>query len=244
MSITPRYATLATAPFGNYDIGSVSRVAARESPNRKGRSISPARGGWGGLAYLRLAAVACRPAALHRSGEGSFSHSSMSKNPLPDKPSQCCPASARRIAGKDRGTAKLQHQPAIEIEPQRRAGQFTRRVRHIHPVQSTITSESYIGIASNAFKIAASTEKCRSRNAGSRAAMPHGPRSDAEPAGSSGRSLRVDSGKEPVYLPRGTASWQHCERVRRKRETRTMESHSRPRRNGLSRASSTVTASD
>jgi hypothetical protein len=49
------------------------------------------------------------------------------------------------------------------------------------------------------------------------AAMPHGPRSDVEPAGSSGRSLRVDSGKEPVYLPRDIASWQHCERVRRKR---------------------------
>src|SRR6266436_172684 len=32
--------------------------------NRKGRSISPARGGWGGLAYLTLAAVACRPAAF------------------------------------------------------------------------------------------------------------------------------------------------------------------------------------
>jgi hypothetical protein len=32
--------------------------------------------------------------------------------------------------GSDRGTAKLQHQPPVEIEPQRTPVRFTRRVRN------------------------------------------------------------------------------------------------------------------
>ena len=37
-----------------------------------------------------------------------------------------------RIGG-DRRTAKLEHQPAVEIEPQRASIRFTRRVRHRRP---------------------------------------------------------------------------------------------------------------
>jgi hypothetical protein len=40
--------------------------------------------------------------------------------------------------GGDRGAAKLQHQPAVKIEPQRLAARFTRRVRHRRPVQFPI----------------------------------------------------------------------------------------------------------
>ena len=41
--------------------------------------------------------------------------------------------------GGDRRTAKLKHQTAVEIEPQRAAVRFTRRVRHRRPVQSHTT---------------------------------------------------------------------------------------------------------
>jgi len=37
------------------------------------------------------------------------------------------------------GTAELKHQAAVEIEPQRLAFRFTRRVRHRRPVRSPIT---------------------------------------------------------------------------------------------------------
>jgi hypothetical protein len=38
--------------------------------------------------------------------------------------------------GGDRGAAKLEHQPAVKIEPQRLAARSTRRVRHCCPVRS------------------------------------------------------------------------------------------------------------
>jgi hypothetical protein len=38
--------------------------------------------------------------------------------------------------GRDRGAAKLEHQPAVKIEPQRTPVPFTRRVRHSRPVRS------------------------------------------------------------------------------------------------------------
>ena len=38
--------------------------------------------------------------------------------------------------GGDRSAAKLKHQAAVEIEPQRTPIRFTRRVRHCYPVRS------------------------------------------------------------------------------------------------------------
>jgi hypothetical protein len=38
--------------------------------------------------------------------------------------------------GRDRGAAKLEHQAAVEIEPQHTPIRFTRRVRHCCPARS------------------------------------------------------------------------------------------------------------
>jgi hypothetical protein len=88
--------------------------------------------------------------------------------------------------GGDRRTVEPEHHSPVEIEPQRPAVRFTRRVRHGCPVRSCSTYCSLYDNQTHCTAKYGTIRECESRSK-----MPKGPRGEKRPADVIGNAVKV-----------------------------------------------------